>query len=354
MKTEKTIHIIMALVFAAAVIPALLTASSIVFAQISPNPTATWTLSFATPTNTPFYTPTETSPPPTDTPPPPTNTPLPPTSTPTPLPPPPSLSGFSINPPGGVAQVNDDIDIIVVFTITNYPTDLGFATFFWGDGDTSTCPPDDPPACWFDVGAASADQVTSSSTFTEGLVKGRHAYSEPGVYRAQLTVLDNFGQFDTSTYEFVVVYDPSGGHVTGGGWINSPAGAYKPDPDLAGQASFSFVSKYQTGATRPTGETGFQFQVADLNFHTDTYQWLVVNPDGSRAQFKGEGTINGAVAPNGENYQLMIWATDGSPDTFRIKIWYEVNLSDVIVYDNGFDQPIDGSIVVYRPKWNAR
>ncbi len=28
----------------------------------------------------------------------------------------------------------------------------------------------------------------------------------------------------------VVIYDPDGGFVTGGGWINSPAGAYSADP----------------------------------------------------------------------------------------------------------------------------
>jgi hypothetical protein len=250
-----------------------------------------------------------------------------------------------------VTPINDDIDKIVVFTITNYPIDLGLATFFWGDGDTSTCPPDDPPACWFDVGAASADQVTSDSTFTEGLVKGRHAYSAPGVYTVQLTMLDIFGQFDTSTFEFVIVYDPSGGFVTGGGWIDSPFGAYKPDADLTGKASFGFVSKYKKGATVPTGKTEFQFQVADLNFHSDSYQWLVVNQGGTNAQFKGDGTINGALAPTGENYQFKIWATDGDPDTFRIKIWYEDGLSDITVYDNGFDQPIGGgSIVVHKGK----
>jgi hypothetical protein len=29
-----------------------------------------------------------------------------------------------------------------------------------------------------------------------------------------------------------VIYDPSGGFVTGGGWINSPLNAYAADPTL--------------------------------------------------------------------------------------------------------------------------
>ena len=43
----------------------------------------------------------------------------------------------------------------------------------------------------------------------------------------------------------VPVYDPSGGFVTGGGWINSPAGAYAPNPSLTGRATFGFNTKYQ-------------------------------------------------------------------------------------------------------------
>jgi hypothetical protein len=48
----------------------------------------------------------------------------------------------------------------------------------------------------------------------------------------------------------------------------------------------------------------------------------------------------------------MIWASDGDPDTFRIKIWYEdSNIGEAIVYDNGVEQAIGGgSIVVHKGK----
>jgi len=45
----------------------------------------------------------------------------------------------------------------------------------------------------------------------------------------------------------------------------------------------------------------------------------------------------------------MIWATDQDPstDTFRIKIWYE-DAQEVVVYDNGTDQPLDrGQIQIH-------
>ena len=79
--------------------------------------------------------------------------------------------------------------------------------------------------------------------------------------------------------------------MTGGGWIDSPAGAYTPDPSLTRKATFGFVSKYKRGATIPTGQTQFQFKVADLNLHLESYQWLVIA--GAKAKYKGPGSIDG-------------------------------------------------------------
>ncbi|MEJ2513207.1 MAG: hypothetical protein P8Y72_16630, partial [Anaerolineales bacterium] len=80
----------------------------------------------------------------------------------------------------------------------------------------------------------------------------------------------------------------------------------------------------------------------------ETYQWLVVNQDGTNAQFKGSGTVNGGLDPNEEPYKFMIWATDGDTDTFRIRIWWEGEDGvEHDVYDNGVEQAISGSIVVH-------
>jgi hypothetical protein len=41
----------------------------------------------------------------------------------------------------------------------------------------------------------------------------------------------------------------------------------------------------------------------------------------------------------------MLWAGDGAPDTFRVKIWSEDAGVETVVYDNGFNQPVEeGSI----------
>ncbi len=193
------------------------------------------------------------------------------------------------------------------------------------------------------------DGSTTTETVSETTLTASHTYTQPGVFAVSLTVQEEELDPVTAIYEFVVVYDPTAGFVTGGGWFTSPAGAYKADETLEGKATFGFVSRYKKGKTIPDGNTEFQFKAGGLNFHSESYEWLVVNQASSRAQYKGKGTINGASAPNGSPYKFMIWAIDGSPDTFRIKIWWEDGAAEQVVYDNGVDQAIGGgSIVVHK------
>jgi len=195
------------------------------------------------------------------------------------------------------------------------------------------------------------DGTTEPGTLAAGVCTASHLYTAAGVYTIQITGTDDDTGARTESV-MVVVYDPSAGFVTGGGWINSPAGAYKADQSLSGKATFGFVSKYQKGATVPTGNTAFQFQVGGLEFYSTAYEWLVVNQAGTNAQFKGSGLINAAADPNGNAFKFMLWAGDGSPDTFRIRIWWEdADAVEQDVYDNGTDQPIGGgNIVVHTQK----
>jgi hypothetical protein len=194
----------------------------------------------------------------------------------------------------------------------------------------------------------------------KGSIGASFAFTAPGIYLTRLTLSDGCGgtaKADTveELQAFVVVFDPNGGFVTGGGWINSLPGAYPASPGLTGKGSFGFVSAYQNGAALPTGQTEFQFRVANLNFHSIEYQWLVIA--GARAQFKGSGTINGSG-----DYGFMLTAIDGQVsggggvDKFRIKIWDKAS-SDAIVYDNQLGDsdngdPVtaigEGSIVIHK------
>lgn len=145
----------------------------------------------------------------------------------------------------------------------------------------------------------------------------------------------------------MAVYDPVAGFVTGGGWIDSPAGAYTPDPGLTGKANFGFVAKYKKGQSEPTGQTELQFQVAGLNFHSTSYELLVVA--GAWTQSKGERTINGLGS-----FGFMMTTIDGQQtagrgsDKFRIKIWVpsigDAETPGVLVNDNQPDDDDDAPV----------
>jgi hypothetical protein len=176
----------------------------------------------------------------------------------------------------------------------------------------------------------------------ESPVTATHTYASAGVYTVVLSVIDEAFIPDGDNI-MVVVYDPTGGFVTGGGWIDSPQGAYTPDPSLTGKAHFGFVAKYEKKTKLPVGNTEFVFKAGNINFHSSGHQWLVVNKNESRAQFKGAGTING----DGD-YKFMLRAGDGEHDTFWIQIWEEdeVNGDEFVIYDNGGDQMIGGGSIV--------
>jgi hypothetical protein len=191
---------------------------------------------------------------------------------------------------------------------------------------TDTCDTHSALWNWGDGGAASGGTVNESNG--SGTAFGTHTYAAAGIYTITLVIAcNNYAVSSQSVSQFVVVYNPNGGFVTGSGWINSPPGAYVANPGLVGKANFGFVSQYQKGATIPTGQTQFQFQMANFNFQSTAYQWLVIS--GAKAQYKGTGSLNG-----GGSYSFLLTAVDGdligTTDKFRIKIWN----TGGVVYDN--------------------
>ena len=199
-------------------------------------------------------------------------------------------------------------------TATSSYADLGAddhtITWAWGDG-TQT--------------------VQSASVDTDGPIGATHSYAATGVYSITLTVDDHDGGVTAETFDFVVVFDGNGGYVTGGGLIDSPAGALQSDPLASGPANFAFVSRYQKGANVPTGNTQFRFHAGGFELTSTSYQWLIVS--GARAQYKGEASVNGAPG-----FGFLLSAVDGDvlgraqADRLRLKVW---SLADgSLVYDN--------------------
>jgi uncharacterized repeat protein (TIGR01451 family) len=206
---------------------------------------------------------------------------------------------------------------------------------------------------WDDSGATSTGAVSSAQPKT---ITATHAYTSAGVYTIVVTVCDSGNpSLCGSASVWIVVYDPNQGFITGGGWIDVYPGSYTANPLLTGRANFGFNSQYKKGANVPTGQTEFNFQAGDFNFHSENYTWLVVS--GYKAQFKGTGTINGSGS-----YSFTLTAYDGDitggggTDRFRIRI---TDGTGTVIFDNRNGQPTDmdtanpealsgGSIVIHK------
>lgn len=251
----------------------------------------------------------------------------------------PVVSGVLVSP--SLVAINGQVQAVATFSDVDGPSDSHTATWNWGSGTT-----------------------TNGDVGTDGSVTGTYAYATTGVFTVTVSLVDAGGLSDRESFEYVVVYDPSGGFVTGGGWINSPAGACRFEActeNTTGKANFGFNSKYKKGTSVPTGETQFQFTAGGLNFHSTAYEWLVVS--GANAKYKGTGTVNGQGS-----YGFMLTATDGQisggggVDKFRIKIW-DKNNSDAVIYDNKMGSSDDsydgtplggGSIVIHTGGGNVK
>ena len=215
----------------------------------------------------------------------------------------------SVSGPSAPLAINTAVNVSATFS-DSATADSHTCSVSWDDGTPST------------PGTITASTSRCSAVRT---------YATPGVYQVGFTITDDDSLSGTGVFQYVVVYDPSSGFVTGRGRIDSPAGAFTGNAALAGPASFGFVSRYRKGETTPVGDTEFTFALADFVFQSSSYQWLVVA--GARAQYKGVGTVNGVAG-----YGFLLTAIDGQAkggggiDRFRIKVWRIAD--DVLVYDN--------------------
>jgi hypothetical protein len=220
--------------------------------------------------------------------------------------------------------------------ISGYP----IAGFTEGNGfriftqDTDQDPGNGYQAGWYDVGYPINFEYGKWYTIRAELTETAYRY-----YLNGELVWSDSATYDSVLWANMMLQAYNYGEDYDVYWDNVGAGPILP----TGKATFGFVSKYKKGASIPEGTTEFQFKAGGLNFHSTNYDWLVVNQGGTNAQFKGYGTINGAG-----NYGFMLWAGDGSPDTFRIKIWDAT--TEEVVYDNGPDQPIGGGNIVVHTK----
>src|SRR5205085_11472648 len=163
-----------------------------------------------------------------------------------------------------------------------------------------------------------------------------HTYTAAGAYSIRVKV-SRGSAFGSSTFSPLVVFDPAAGFVTGGGWFNSPLGAFPTNPSFTGKVQFETSVKYESGAATPTGMT--KVGLPGMDFSATKFSWLSIT--GTRAQAGGTGTINGAG-----RYGFLLSGTDGKlegekqPDRLRVKIWDQA--SGRIIYDGQAGAP-DGA-----------
>ncbi len=164
-------------------------------------------------------------------------------------------------------------------------------------------------------------------------VTGKHAYQQAGIYKIGLDLSKSCLKATNEDYQqWMVIYDPAAGFVTGAGQINSPQGPY-PLMSEATNAQFAFFVSYQSqNSTVPQGQTYYNISNQG-NFRSRALTWLVIQDN--LAIWKGEGSINGKG-----NYTFIASVTDAGGrntndigDRFRIRIWNKDD-GNAIVYDN--------------------
>lgn len=229
-----------------------------------------------------------------------------------------SLSIGSLNVAPNRLRVGVGATASATFSAANCDTHT--ATWNWGDGTES-------PGLVDEAGQT---------------VQGTHVYTTAGLYAVTLTLTGcSPDSPEQATFDNLVVYDPAAGFVLGAGWIHSPAGAYAAKPALTGTGTFALAAKYLRGARVPAGSTEFRLQPGGPVFRSLSYDWLVVTA-GNHAQLAGNGLINGRLP-----CRFMVWAHEGRPATFRIRIWAaDAGGNEVVIYDNGTEQPVCGAIAV--------
>ncbi|MCU1537469.1 MAG: hypothetical protein JWP82_1820 [Humibacillus sp.] len=150
-------------------------------------------------------------------------------------------------------------------------------------------------------------------------------------------------EFRISDHDPVVVgldlTDDAAGFVTGGGFIQSPAGALVADPTRTGKGSFGIDLAYVDGAVRPSGDFTFSLNGRGTPFSLVASDYDVLVIRGSSARLVGTATVNGVA---GSHFVLDV-VDDGKSDTLRLVV---TGSDGSAVYDSGV-QRVQGQVKIH-------
>lgn len=197
-------------------------------------------------------------------------------------------------------------------------------------------------ARWEFGDGASVDNDAVAFAEGRGEVSAVHSYAAAGVYAVKLMITDSAGKSAQVERE-VVVFDRRAGFVTASGLFESPSGALAANPERAGLADFTILSRYRRGGTTPAGVVRFHLRAAGLSFRSTGLDWMVV--DGARAGIAGSGTLDRRGA-----YRFALTLVDADvlglrhADRYRIRLWSVVDGIEQVVYDNQIDAAGIGTV----------
>ena len=217
-----------------------------------------------------------------------------------------SLTVDPIDPIELIPNLGADATATLVWTGDAVSIDLA-----WGDNTTTTHTP------------ASGDTSLVAT----------HNYTDTGVFAVTATVTDIFGDEHVIVYEYVVVFDPTAGYVTGNGKFDSLAGNWTPDPTIEGEVKIGFHAKFKKGVLE--GEVKIDIKDADEKFRSDELEVFVVA--GNYAFVSGFGRFKGDDTDT--IYDFVVTLIDGEyddgdgPDLVRAIIRLQSDPS-VVLYDS--------------------
>jgi hypothetical protein len=220
-----------------------------------------------------------------------------------------------ITAPVSTVLVQNAVNINATFTDQN-GTDTHTASWNWGDGTVTTCPPN-TVACMLNESNGS------------GTIAATHTYTASSVYTVTLTVKDSANESNTKEYQYITVYDPSNGWATGDREYTSPQGAVTGNPTASGKAEFGFTARYVNGVLQTVGNkwASVNFDAGNIDFVATSYQSLVL-ANGNKIILKGIGTLNGI-----SGYSVLISALDGGNQGTSYIRYQIKNSAGTLIYD---------------------
>lgn len=191
------------------------------------------------------------------------------------------------------------------------------------------------------------DQTCAAYAGTDGSASCAVAISTAGVYPVTAQFAGDALHRGSGTSAVLVVYNPEGGFVTGGGWL-LPDGAddMLPGGSPYGKTNFGFIARYRDDTTIPHGNVELQYHNGNINLKSVALEWLVLN--GNWAVFQGIAAVNGQG-----QHPFMVEVRDGQfnggaeADRFIIKVWTEGSATTGALLYKASGDLKGGSVVIH-------